>query len=89
MFYAIALLEVGRRAEAVAEGDAALAMSPGGFSDALQRRLPVCAARGTKKAVGTLREAIDAGVTNTAGSSTTRFRSHPPRAEYLEMMQGQ
>jgi adenylate cyclase len=64
MFYAVALQEVGRRNDAIAEGAAALALAPG---DSLMLYNGAClyARLGEKKrAIATLREAIAAGVTN-------------------------
>ncbi len=64
MFYAIMLLDVGRKNEAVAEGEAALAMSPGD-SVMLYNGACLFAQLGeTKKAIATLKEARAAGVTN-------------------------
>jgi TolB-like protein/Flp pilus assembly protein TadD len=64
MFYAIHLLEVGRKSEAVAEGDAALAMSPGDSVMLYNGACLYSQLGETKKAIATLREAIGAGVTN-------------------------
>ncbi|HLQ13530.1 MAG TPA: tetratricopeptide repeat protein [Steroidobacteraceae bacterium] len=90
MFYAIALLEVDRREEAIAQGDAALAMSPG---DSLMLYNGAClyAQLGeTKKAVATLREAIAAGVTNYGWiKHDPDFDPIRKEPEYLEMMKGQ
>jgi TolB-like protein/Flp pilus assembly protein TadD len=64
MFYAVALQEVGRREDAIAEGAAALALAPG---DSLMLYNGAClyARLGEKKrSIATLREAIAAGVTN-------------------------
>lgn len=90
MFYAIALLEVGRREEAIAEGDTALAMSPG---DSLMLYNGAClyAQLGdTKKAVATLRDAIGAGVTNYGWiKHDPDFDPIRKEPEYLELMKGQ
>ncbi len=64
LFYSIALLETGRREEALTESAAALALAPG---DSLMLYNGAClyARLGEKKkAISTLREAIAAGVTN-------------------------
>ncbi len=64
LFYAMTLLELGRREEAIAEGAAALELAPG---DSLMLYNVAClyAQLGEKKkAIATLRDAIAAGVTN-------------------------
>jgi tetratricopeptide (TPR) repeat protein len=64
MLYAVTLAEVGRKEEAIAEGAAALELAPG---DSLMLYNGAClyAQLGEKqKAIATLRDAIDAGVTN-------------------------
>ena len=64
MLYAVTLAEVGRKEEAITEGAAALELAPG---DSLMLYNGAClyAQLGEKrKAISTLREAIDAGVTN-------------------------
>jgi TolB-like protein/Flp pilus assembly protein TadD len=64
LFYAMTLLELGRRDEAIAEGAAALELAPG---DSLMLYNCAClyAQLGEKKkAITTLRDAIAAGVTN-------------------------
>ena len=64
LFYAITLLELGRRDEAIAEGAAALELAPG---DSLMLYNCAClyAQLGEKKkAIATLRDAVAAGVTN-------------------------
>jgi TolB-like protein/Flp pilus assembly protein TadD len=64
LFYAITLLELGRREEAIAEGNAALELAPG---DSLMLYNCAClyAQLGDKKkAIVTLRDAVAAGVTN-------------------------
>jgi tetratricopeptide (TPR) repeat protein len=64
MFYAIALAEIGKTKEAVAEGDAALELSP---DDSVMLYNGAClyARLGEiRRAVSTLKEAISAGVTN-------------------------
>ena len=64
LFYAMTLLELGRREEAIAEGTAALELAPG---DSLMLYNVAClyAQLGEKKkAIATLRDAIAAGVTN-------------------------
>jgi TolB-like protein/Flp pilus assembly protein TadD len=64
MFYAITLLEVGRRDEAIAEGTAALESSPGD-SVMLYNGACLYSRLGEKRrAIDTLRQAIAAGVTN-------------------------
>jgi TolB-like protein/Flp pilus assembly protein TadD len=90
MFYAITLLEVGRREEAISEGEAALALSPG---DSLMLYNGACLYTQlgeTKKAIATLREAIAAGVTNFGwmkhDPDFEPIRNDP---EFLELMKGQ
>ena len=64
MFYAIALAELGRKDQAIAEGAAAVDLSP---NDSVMLYNGAClyARLGEKqKAIATLREAIAAGVTN-------------------------
>ena len=64
LFYAMTLLELGRREEAIAEGAAALELAPG---DSLMLYNVAClyAQLGEKKkAIATLRDAVAAGVTN-------------------------
>lgn len=64
MLYAVTLAEVGRKDEAIAEGAAALDLAPG---DSLMLYNGAClyAQLGERnRAIATLREAIDAGVTN-------------------------
>jgi Flp pilus assembly protein TadD len=64
MFYAIALAELGRKDRAIAEGAAAVDLSP---NDSVMLYNGAClyARLGEKqKAIATLREAIAAGVTN-------------------------
>jgi TolB-like protein/Flp pilus assembly protein TadD len=64
MFYAIALAELGRKDQAIAEGAAAVDLSP---NDSVMLYNGAClyARLGEKpKAIETLREAINAGVTN-------------------------
>jgi tetratricopeptide (TPR) repeat protein len=64
LFYAMTLLELGRRDEAIAEGTAALELAPG---DSLMLYNCAClyAQLGEKrKAIDTIRAAIAAGVTN-------------------------
>jgi TolB-like protein/Flp pilus assembly protein TadD len=90
MFYAITLLEVGRREEAISEGAAALELSPG---DSLMLYNGAClyAQLGeTRRAVATLRDAIAAGVTNFGWMKNDPdlepIRNDP---EYLEFLKGQ
>ena len=82
-------MEVGRRKEAIAEGDAALAVSPG---DSLMLYNGACLFSRigeTKKAVATLREAIGAGVTNFGWiKNDPDFDAIRNDPEYQEMMAG-
>jgi TolB-like protein/Flp pilus assembly protein TadD len=64
MFYAITLLEVGRRDEAIAEGSAALESSPGDSVMLYNGACLYSRLGETRRAVDTLRQAIAAGVTN-------------------------
>jgi TolB-like protein/Flp pilus assembly protein TadD len=64
MFYAISLLEIGRRDDAIREGQAAIDLSPGD-SVMLYNGACLYSRLGEKdKAIATLKEAIAAGVTN-------------------------
>lgn len=90
MFYAITLLEVGRREEAITEGAAALELSPG---DSLMLYNGACLYSQlgeTKRAVATLRDAIAAGVTNFGWMKNDPdldpIRNDP---EFLELVKGQ
>jgi TolB-like protein/Flp pilus assembly protein TadD len=90
MFYAITLLEVGRREEAITEGAAALELSPG---DSLMLYNGACLYSQlgeTKRAVATLRDAIAAGVTNFGWMKNdpdlNPIRNDP---EFLELTKGQ
>ena len=64
MFYAITLLEVGRRDEAIAEGAAALELSPGDSVMLYNGACLYSRLGDTRRAVDTLRQAVAAGVTN-------------------------
>ncbi len=90
MFYAITLLEVGRREDAISEGEAALALSPG---DSLMLYNGACLYTQlgeTKKAIATLREAIAAGVTNFGWMKhDPDFEPIRDDPEFLELMKGQ
>jgi TolB-like protein/Flp pilus assembly protein TadD len=64
MFYAITLLSVGRREEAITEGTAALELSPGDSVMLYNGACLYSRLGETRRAVDTLRQAIAAGVTN-------------------------
>ncbi len=86
LFYSIALLETGRREEALAESAAALALAPG---DSLMLYNGAClyARLGEKKkAIATLRDAIAAGVTNFQWMMhDPDFRSLHDDPEFMEL----
>ncbi len=64
MFYAITLLEVGRRDEAIAEGASALELSPGDSVMLYNGACLYSRLGETRRAIDTLRQAVAAGVTN-------------------------
>jgi adenylate cyclase len=89
LFYALALLEVGRREEAVMEGAAAIDLSPG---DSVMLYNGACfysKLGETRRAIDTLRQAIAAGVTNFGwmkhDPDFDPIRNDP---EFIELMQG-
>jgi TolB-like protein/Flp pilus assembly protein TadD len=89
LFYALALLEVGRREEAVTEGAAAIDLSPG---DSVMLYNGACfysKLGETRRAIDTLRQAIAAGVTNFGwmkhDPDFDPIRNDP---EFIELMQG-
>jgi TolB-like protein/Flp pilus assembly protein TadD len=88
MFYAITLLELGRRDEAIKEGNAAIELSPGD-SVMLYNGACLYSRLGDKqKAIATLKEAIAAGVTNYGwmkhDSDLDAIRNEP---EFIALMQ--
>jgi TolB-like protein/Flp pilus assembly protein TadD len=89
MFYAITLLEVGRREEAIAEGAAALELSPGDSVMLYNGACLYSRIGETRKAVDTLRQAIAAGVTNFGwmkhDPDFNPIRSDP---EFMQLMEG-
>ncbi len=64
MFYAITLLEVGRREDAISEGAAALELAPGDSVMLYNGACLYSRLGETTRAIDTLRQAIAAGVTN-------------------------
>jgi Flp pilus assembly protein TadD len=89
MFYAITLLELGRRDEAIKEGNAAIELSPGD-SVMLYNGACLYSRLGDKqKAIATLKEAIAAGVTNYGwmkhDSDFDPIRNEP---EFIALMEG-
>jgi len=89
MFYAITLLEVGRREDAIAEGTAALELSPGDSVMLYNGACLYSRLGDTKRAVATLRQAVAAGVTNFGwmkhDPDFDPIRNDP---EFVELMQG-
>jgi Flp pilus assembly protein TadD len=90
MFYAISLLSVGRRDDAISEGAAALELSPG---DSVMLHNGACLYSQlgeTQRAIATLRQAIAAGVAKFG------WMKHDPdfdpvrnEPESIDLMQGQ
>lgn len=89
MFYAISLSEIGRREDAVREGDTALELSPGD-SVMLYNGACLYAQLGEKRrAIATLREAIAAGVENYGWmKNDTDLDSLRDDPEFKELMEG-
>jgi tetratricopeptide (TPR) repeat protein len=89
MFYGITLLETGDRERAIAEGAAALELSPGDSVMLYNGACLYSRLGETRRAVATLREAIAAGVTNYAwmkhDPDFDPIRNDP---EFIELMQG-
>jgi TolB-like protein/Tfp pilus assembly protein PilF len=90
MFYAITLLEVGRRDEAIAEGTAALELSPGDSVMLYNGACLYSRLGETRRAVATLRQAVAAGVTNFGwmkhDPDFDPIRNDP---EFIELITGQ
>jgi TolB-like protein/thioredoxin-like negative regulator of GroEL len=90
MFYAITLLETGHKERAIAEGEAALSLSPGDSVMLYNGACLYSRLGDTRRAVATLREAIAAGVTNYAWMKhDTDFDPIRNDPEFVELMQGQ
>jgi adenylate cyclase len=89
MFYAISLSEIGRREDAVREGETALELSPGD-SVMLYNGACLYAQLGEKRrAIATLREAIAAGVENYGWmKNDTDLDSLRDDPEFKELMEG-
>jgi len=89
MFFGITLLETGDRERAIAEGAAALELSPGDSVMLYNGACLYSRLGETRRAVATLREAIAAGVTNYAwmkhDPDFDPIRNDP---EFIELMQG-